>query len=98
MVGYLISALSGPALAWVTPLVATEDPSLVDYSLILVNLKQMFERPDFQSSVEEALCDIQQGSQDVLTYITRFRHLADEITWVERTLVTLFRRGLKKKI
>ncbi|XP_069059567.1 protein LDOC1-like [Pleurodeles waltl] len=29
-VGYLISALSGPALAWATPIVASNDPVLSD--------------------------------------------------------------------
>ena len=94
----MISALSGPALAWATPLVATDDSSLGNFPLFLTNFKQMFERPNLQSSAEEALCDILQGSQDVLTYITQFRYLAAKTTWVERTLVTLFRRGLKEEI
>ena len=81
-----------------TPLVATDDPCLGNYSLFLTNFKQMFERPDLQSSAEEALCDIQQGNQDVLTYITQFRHLAAETTWAEWTLVTLYCRGLKEDI
>ncbi|KAJ1199016.1 hypothetical protein NDU88_002854 [Pleurodeles waltl] len=97
-VGYLISALSGPALAWATPMVSSNDPVLSDYSTFVSRFKQMFSRPGLEASAEEALCDIQQGSQDVLQYITRFRQLAAETTWVERTLVTLFRRGLKEEI
>ncbi|KAJ1089099.1 hypothetical protein NDU88_002252 [Pleurodeles waltl] len=97
-VGYLISALSGPALAWATPMVSPNDPVLSDYSTFVSRFKQMFSRPGLEASAEEALCDIQQGSQDVLQYITRFRQLAAETTWVERTLVTLFRRGLKEEI
>ncbi|XP_069072067.1 protein LDOC1-like [Pleurodeles waltl] len=69
-VGYLISALSGPALAWATPLVTSNDSSLSNYSAFIATFKQMFERPGLESSAEEALCDIQQGSQDVLQYIT----------------------------
>ncbi|KAJ1215323.1 hypothetical protein NDU88_002932 [Pleurodeles waltl] len=97
-VGYLISALSGPALAWATPMVSSNDPVLSDYSAFVNRFKLMFSRPGLEASAEEALCDIHQGSQDVLQYITRFRQLAAETTWVERTLVTLFRRGLKEKI
>ncbi|KAJ1109663.1 hypothetical protein NDU88_007023 [Pleurodeles waltl] len=97
-VGYLISALSGTALAWATPLVTRNDPCLSNYSTFVTTLKQMFERPGLESSAEEALCDIQQGNQDVLQYITRFRQLAAETSWVERTLVTLFRRGLREDI
>ncbi|XP_069059641.1 protein LDOC1-like [Pleurodeles waltl] len=65
-VGYLISALSGPAMAWVTPLVASNAPVLSDYSAFVKRFKQMFERPGLEASAEEALCDIQQGTQDVL--------------------------------
>ncbi|KAJ1124445.1 hypothetical protein NDU88_002906 [Pleurodeles waltl] len=97
-VGYLTSALSRPALAWATPLVTGNDPSLSNYSSFVAAFKQMFERPGLESSAEEALCDIQEGSQDVLQYITRFRQLAAETSWVERTLVTLFRRGLRDNI
>ncbi|KAJ1133555.1 hypothetical protein NDU88_000038 [Pleurodeles waltl] len=74
-VGYLISALSGPALAWATPMVSSNDPVLSDYSAFVNRFKQMFSRPGLEASAEEALCDIHQGSQDVLQYITRFRQL-----------------------
>ncbi|XP_069098377.1 protein LDOC1-like [Pleurodeles waltl] len=75
-VGYLISALSGPAFAWATPLVQSNDPSLSNYSSFVTAFKQMFEHPGLESSAEEALCDIQHGNQDGLQYITRFRQLA----------------------
>ncbi|XP_069068780.1 protein LDOC1-like [Pleurodeles waltl] len=70
---YLISALLGPALAWATPIVASNDPVLSDYSAFVNRFKQMFELPGLEVSAEEALCDIQQGTQDVLQYITCFR-------------------------
>ncbi|KAJ1112138.1 hypothetical protein NDU88_000406 [Pleurodeles waltl] len=41
-VGYLISALSGPALAWATPMVSSDDPELSDYSAFVSRFKQMF--------------------------------------------------------
>ncbi|KAJ1112888.1 hypothetical protein NDU88_001149 [Pleurodeles waltl] len=97
-VGYLISALSGSALAWATPMVSSNDPVLSDYSTFVNRFKQMFIRPGLEASAEEALCDIQQGSQDVLQYITLFRQVAAETTSVEQTLVTLFCRGLKEEI
>ncbi|KAJ1185055.1 hypothetical protein NDU88_001850 [Pleurodeles waltl] len=97
-VGYLISALSGPALAWATPLVAANYPMSSDYSAFLTAFKQMFVRPGLKASAEEALCDVQQGNQDVLQYITRFRQPAAETPWLKRTLVTLFRRGLRDEI
>ncbi|XP_069068795.1 protein LDOC1-like [Pleurodeles waltl] len=77
-VGYVISALSSPALAWVTPIVASNDPVLSDYPAFVNCFKQMFGHPGLDASTEEALCDIQQGSQDVLQYNTRFRQLAAE--------------------
>ncbi|XP_069068412.1 protein LDOC1-like [Pleurodeles waltl] len=77
-VGYLISALYGPALAWATPLVFAEDPVLTNYPAFLTLFKQMFERPGVEAVAEEALCDMQQGNQDVLQYITCFKQLAAE--------------------
>ncbi|KAJ1148695.1 hypothetical protein NDU88_001523 [Pleurodeles waltl] len=97
-VGFLISALSGPALAWATPLVTGNGSSLSNYSAFIAAFKQMFECPGLEFSAEEALCGIQQGSQDVLQYITRCRQLTAETSWVERTLLTLFRRGLRDEI
>ncbi|KAJ1084319.1 hypothetical protein NDU88_004470 [Pleurodeles waltl] len=97
-VGYLISALSGPAFAWATPLVSADDPVLANYSTFLTVFKQMFERPGVEAAAEEALYDIQQGNQDVLQYITCFKQLAAETSWVERTFITLFRRGLREEI
>ncbi|KAJ1130406.1 hypothetical protein NDU88_008759 [Pleurodeles waltl] len=97
-VDYLISALSGPALAWSTPLVSADDPVLANYSTFLAVFKQMFERPGVEAAAEEALCDIHQGNQDVLKYITRFKQLAAETSWVECTFVTLFRQGLREEI
>ncbi|XP_069083611.1 retrotransposon Gag-like protein 6 [Pleurodeles waltl] len=75
-VGYLISVLSGLALAWATPLVSAEDTVLHNYPAFCKLFKQMFERPGLEAAAEEALCDIQQGTQDVLQYITRFKQLA----------------------
>ncbi|XP_069089241.1 protein LDOC1-like [Pleurodeles waltl] len=56
-VGYLISALSGPALAWTTPRVAADDPRLSNCIAFVVAFKQMFEHPGLESSAEEALCE-----------------------------------------
>ncbi|KAJ1088378.1 hypothetical protein NDU88_001535 [Pleurodeles waltl] len=57
----------------------------------------MFKRPGLEAAVEEELCELQ-GTQDVLTYITLFKQLATETTWVERTFVTLFNCGLRDGI
>ncbi|XP_069063526.1 protein LDOC1-like [Pleurodeles waltl] len=70
---YLISALSGSAQAWVTPLVSTEDPVLSDYPVFFKLFKQMFEQPGLEAAAEEALCNIQHYNQDVLQYMTRFK-------------------------
>ncbi|XP_069075223.1 protein LDOC1-like [Pleurodeles waltl] len=78
-VGYLISALSGPALAWVTPLVAAEDSLLSNYAAFFKAFKQMFERPGLDATAEEALWDIQQGNQDFLNYLTHFKQLAQKL-------------------
>ncbi|XP_069057840.1 protein LDOC1-like [Pleurodeles waltl] len=47
-VSYLISALSGPALAWAISLVASNDPVLSGYSAFVRRFKQMFESQDWK--------------------------------------------------
>ncbi|XP_069461333.1 protein LDOC1-like [Ambystoma mexicanum] len=68
-VGFVISNMSGNALAWATPLVTTGDPALQDYNAFLTLLKQNFERQEISYTACEDLLDIRQGQADVLSYI-----------------------------
>ncbi|XP_069470003.1 protein LDOC1-like [Ambystoma mexicanum] len=66
-VGYMISHMTGNALAWATPLVTAKDPVLHDYDGFLNLFKQTFERPEISYGACEELLDIHQGAMDLLT-------------------------------
>ncbi|XP_069470136.1 putative zinc finger protein 286B [Ambystoma mexicanum] len=97
-VGFIISHLSGNALTWATPFVNSGDALLDNYDGFIQALKAMFDRPEQVFSAQERLLDFQQGSQDMLTYVTRFKQLAKEADWSAEACSTLFRRGLNEDI
>ncbi|XP_069461233.1 protein LDOC1-like [Ambystoma mexicanum] len=62
-VGFIIANLTGNALAWATPLVARNDPSLIDYDRFIEGFKERFDRPEVLYSSLEAILDVEQGTQ-----------------------------------
>ncbi|XP_069488861.1 protein LDOC1-like [Ambystoma mexicanum] len=77
-VGFVISNMSGNALAWATPLVTRADPALQEYNAFLTLLKQNFKRQEILYTACEDLLDIRQGQTDVLSYISTFKRLVTE--------------------
>ncbi|XP_069463395.1 protein LDOC1-like [Ambystoma mexicanum] len=80
-VRYLISNMTGNALAWATPFVTNADPVLQDFGTFTTQLKQAFERPEITYKVCEDLLDALQVQMDILTYITTFKRLATGVGW-----------------
>ncbi|XP_069497935.1 protein LDOC1-like [Ambystoma mexicanum] len=78
-VGYVISNLTGNALAWANPLVTTDDPVLRDWDAFLTQLKQTFERPETKYMACEEMLEVNQGQMDLLTYIARFKTIGHRI-------------------
>ncbi|XP_069498839.1 uncharacterized protein DDB_G0280579-like [Ambystoma mexicanum] len=58
----------------------------------------MVDRPEQVYTAQERLLDFQQGTQDMLTYVTRFKQLAKEADWSSEASSTMFRRGLNDEI
>ncbi|XP_069478254.1 protein LDOC1-like [Ambystoma mexicanum] len=77
-VGFVISNMTGNALAWANPLVMTYDPVLRDWGALLARFKQTFVRPEIKFMACEELLEVHQGQMDLLSYITRFKRLATE--------------------
>ncbi|XP_069492308.1 protein LDOC1-like [Ambystoma mexicanum] len=75
-IGFIISNMTGNALAWVTPLVTSANPILQDFTGFQTLFKQTFERPELTYTACEDLLDIGQGSSEMLTYISEFKTLA----------------------
>ncbi|XP_069476318.1 protein LDOC1-like [Ambystoma mexicanum] len=75
-VGFVISNLTGNALAWASPLVTSNNPVLQDYGAFVTLFKQTFEQAEITHIAAEELLDVQQGSSDLRTYISSFKRLA----------------------
>ncbi|XP_069486195.1 protein LDOC1-like [Ambystoma mexicanum] len=80
-VGYMVSQMVGPALAWVTPLVTNNNPLLDSYTAFCNSVRTMFGRQEIRVASQEHLLDLKQGNLDILAYITKFKQIASDTTW-----------------
>ncbi|XP_069498731.1 protein LDOC1-like [Ambystoma mexicanum] len=69
-VGFMVSNITGKALACTTPLVTSSNPVLLDYGAFIELLKWTFQCPEVVFSAVKTLLDIRQGSSDLMSYIT----------------------------
>ncbi|XP_069494426.1 protein LDOC1-like [Ambystoma mexicanum] len=72
-VGFVISNLTGNALAWANPLVTADESVLRDWRAFLEKFKQVFERTEIKYMACEELLEVHQGQMDPLSYITKFK-------------------------
>ncbi|XP_069502396.1 protein LDOC1-like [Ambystoma mexicanum] len=66
-VGFMITHMTGNALALATPLVPQSDPVLQDFTAFKDLLKQTFLRTECAYVASEDLLDVRQGNTDLLT-------------------------------
>ncbi|XP_069506243.1 protein LDOC1-like [Ambystoma mexicanum] len=66
-VGFMITHMTGNALAWATPLVNQPDPVLQNYDDFKTLLQQTFLRTESTFLASEDLLDIRQGNTDLLS-------------------------------
>ncbi|XP_069476335.1 protein LDOC1-like [Ambystoma mexicanum] len=67
-VGFLISHLTGPALAWATPLVISGNAILDSYPAFSNSLRSMFGRQEISVATQERLLDLRQGHKDLMSW------------------------------
>ncbi|XP_030062595.1 putative ATP-dependent DNA helicase HFM1 [Microcaecilia unicolor] len=95
---YIISLLSGSALAWASPLWEQQDSLLSDLGEFLRRFRMVFDVPGCPSSAASELLRIQQGSSSVGAYAIQFRTLAAELKWNQEALTAIFWQGLNGRI
>ncbi|XP_069495563.1 protein LDOC1-like [Ambystoma mexicanum] len=93
-VGYMVSQMTGPALAWATPLITNNNPILDSHTAFCNSICTMFGHQEMRVASQEHLLDLKQGNLDILAYITKCKQMASETTWSDDGQVTIFRRGL----
>ncbi|XP_030050671.1 uncharacterized protein LOC115464430 [Microcaecilia unicolor] len=97
-VTYMMTLLSGPALAWATPLWEQRDPALSNFNEFLRQFHMVFDVPKRPSSTAGQLLHVQQGSDSVGEYAIRFQTLAAKLGWNQEALTTIIWQGLSSRI
>ena len=97
-VAYIISLLSGKALAWATS-VWNQD---VNFCFVLdefvEKMKRVFDHPVTGREASRRLITIRQGKRSVAEFAVDFRTLAGEVAWPDAPLITLFDDGLNSDV
>ncbi|XP_075062018.1 uncharacterized protein LOC142150724 [Mixophyes fleayi] len=96
-VAFIISLLSGQALAWASPLWERNDALLANSSTFIETFRKVFDEPGRVSSAASSLLNLRQGSMTVGQYAIQFRTLSSELSWNNEALVAAFWQGLSDR-
>lgn len=97
-VAFILSLLSGRALAWATPFWDRADPVTASVQNFCQEFRNVFEEPARVTSAETALLNLSQGTSTVGDYAIQFRTLASELNWNNEALCATFKKGLNSDI
>ncbi|KAK3569088.1 hypothetical protein QTP86_022131 [Hemibagrus guttatus] len=97
-IAFIISRLDGKALRWAEPLWSQSNPMMSSLSAFTRHFREVFGRPEGDSSVGERLCRIKQGNLSVTEYALQFRTLAAASGWNEQALIATYRQGLDPQV
>ncbi|KAF7707178.1 hypothetical protein HF521_018396, partial [Silurus meridionalis] len=97
-VAFLISLLTGRALAWARALWSAASPALTTYAAFTRHFTEVFSTAPGDTSTADQLLNIHQGRDSVLGYSLRFRTLAASAGWNEKALLAVYRKGLNQEL
>lgn len=99
-VAYIITLLSGKALAWATALWEQSPQPVVcsDYRRFMEEMRRVFDHPVCGREAASRLLQLTQGSQSVAELAVEFRTLAMESGWNQEALTVAFTRALADDI
>lgn len=99
-VAYVITLLSGKALAWATALWEQSPQPAVcsDYSRFIDEMRRVFEHPVRGREAASRLLQLSQGTQSVAELAVEFRTLAMESGWNPEALTVAFNRALSDEL
>ncbi|KAF7703377.1 hypothetical protein HF521_022384, partial [Silurus meridionalis] len=86
-VAFLISLLTGRALAWARALWSAASPALTTYAAFTRHFTEVFSTAPGDTSTADQLLNIHQGRDSVSGYSLRFRTLAASAGWNEKALL-----------
>ncbi|KAK3556977.1 hypothetical protein QTP70_022326 [Hemibagrus guttatus] len=97
-IAFIISRLDGKALRWAEPLWSQNNPMMSSLSDFTKHFREVFGRPEWDSSLGERLCRLKQGNMSVAEYALQFRTLAAASGWNEQALITTYCQGLDPRV
>ena len=97
-VALVISLLTGGALEWATAVWEQGGDNIEDFTSFEALFKAVFQHPAEGLEVGEQLLKLEQGDRTVADYSLVFRTIAARSGWNDRSLLTVYRRGLKPDI
>lgn len=97
-IAYLITLLSGKALAWATAVWEQQSDICSNYNLFVAEMKKVFDHSISGREASEKLFNLRQGQRSVADYSIEFRTLAVESGWNSESLFGAFQHGLTNTI
>ena len=97
-VAYIVSLLTGKALAWASPAWDQDEDFCRDLDEFMKEMKKVFDHPVAGREASKGLVTIRQGKRSVADYAVDFRTLAVEVGWDDAPLITLFEEGLNAEV
>ena len=97
-VGVIATLLTDKALAWFSPYLERNDPTISNYSAFRTLLSSTFAEPDRSIVSAAKLRKLTQGSQTVFSYASDFRLHASNLDWNDAALINQFRFGLNDQV
>ena len=97
-VAYIISLLSGRALAWATPVWENRTDVCASSEQFIAALRRTFHHPVSGGEASSRLLRIRQGRRPLADYSIEFRTLAAESGWNSEALMAAFQQGLSEEL
>lgn len=97
-VAYLITLLSGKALAWATEVWGAQSPCCSSYSAFEMEFKKVFDHPIRGREASKRLLTLQQDGRSAADYAIQFRTMAAGSGWNEESLMVCFQNGLSEAL
>ena len=98
MVAYIMTLLSGRALAWANALLEKQSPLCSDFDRFIDEMKRVFDCPVRGRDAATRLLNLRQGRNSAANYAIEFRVLAAESEWSDAALIPTFLHGLSDEV
>ena len=97
-VGLIGSLLIGTALAWLAPLIESNDAILRNFPVFVHEFEATFGEADKAQVAANKIRLLVQGNRAASTYASEFRQLSCDLAWNDEALISQFRTGLRSDV